>query len=90
MMDYSFVYLIGIAFWIYLFTVGSAILAARKQRVVWAWALLTSHRRTADDVPHTISGSRSRKPDHRNFPYFAPLGGHLIGPTGGIFTLRRT
>ncbi len=39
-MDYSFAYLIGIAFWIYLFTVGSGILAGRKQRVVWTWALL--------------------------------------------------
>jgi len=39
-MDYSFAYLVGIAFWIYLFTVGSGILADRKQRGVWAWALL--------------------------------------------------
>lgn len=39
-MDYSFAYLVGIAFWFYLFTVGSGILADRKQRGVWAWALL--------------------------------------------------
>ncbi len=39
-MDFSFAYLVGIAFWIYLFTVGSGILAGRKQRGVWTWALL--------------------------------------------------
>jgi len=38
-MDYSFLILLGGAFWLYLFTVGSGILADRKHRSVGWWVL---------------------------------------------------